>query len=130
MVKGKSRVLEYEMLNLRLAVHLSHYESQRLATDWKVQGSNAIGDENFRDRPDYPRGHPACRTMGTVQYRGVKRPERGADHPPTSSTDVANAVELHIRQSSMPVEACHGLTFTCKSQLTRVLLVKRVANNF
>lgn len=37
------------------------------------------------------------------QYRGLKRPERVADHPPPSSTEVANAVELHIRLSSMPV---------------------------
>jgi hypothetical protein len=37
------------------------------------------------------------------QYLGMKRPERGADHPPSYSTEVANAVELHIRLSSMPV---------------------------
>jgi hypothetical protein len=45
---------------------------------------------------------PAVRWV-PAQYLGVKRPERGADHPPLSSTDVANAVELHIRLSSMPV---------------------------
>lgn len=37
------------------------------------------------------------------QYGGLKRPERVADLPPASSTEVANVVELHIRLFSMPV---------------------------
>jgi hypothetical protein len=40
-------------------------ESQRLATGWEVQGSNAVGGETFLVRPDWPRGHPSCRTMST-----------------------------------------------------------------
>jgi hypothetical protein len=75
---------------LRLAV--------RLATAWEVQAYNAGGDEIFRAR-----GHPACPRMGTGIVPGVKRPELGADHPPSSSTEVANAVELHIRLSAMLV---------------------------
>jgi hypothetical protein len=29
-----------------------------------------------------PRAHPASYTMGTGSFPGVKRPERGVDHPP------------------------------------------------
>jgi hypothetical protein len=57
------------------------------------------------------------------QYRGVKRPERAAYQPPPSNTEVANVV-----LSSVPVQACHCVNITCKSQLTIVLLVKRMAN--
>jgi hypothetical protein len=32
--------------------------------------------------------HPASCTMGTGSFPGVKRPGRGADHPPPSSTEV------------------------------------------
>jgi hypothetical protein len=32
--------------------------------------------------------HPASCTMGTVSFPGVKRPGRGADHPPPSSAEV------------------------------------------
>ena len=32
-----------------------------------------------------PGAHPASYTMGTWSFPGVKRPGRGADHPPPSS---------------------------------------------
>ena len=32
--------------------------------------------------------YPASCTMGTVSFPGVKRPGRGADHPPHLSTEV------------------------------------------
>ena len=32
-----------------------------------------------------PGAHPASCTMGTGSFPGVKRPGRGADHPPPSS---------------------------------------------
>jgi hypothetical protein len=35
-----------------------------------------------------PGAHPASCTMGTGSFPGVKRPERGADHPPPSSAEV------------------------------------------
>jgi hypothetical protein len=45
---------------------------------------NKLG-EIFRTRPDQPWGPP---TMGTGSIPGVKRPGRGADHPPPSSAEV------------------------------------------
>jgi hypothetical protein len=35
-----------------------------------------------------PEAHPASYTMGTGSFPGVKRPGRGADHPPPSSAEV------------------------------------------
>ena len=35
-----------------------------------------------------PEAHPASYTMGTGFFSGVKRPERGVDHPPPSSAEV------------------------------------------
>ena len=40
--------------------------------------------------------HPASYTMGTGSFPGVKRPGRGADHPPPSSAEVEGRVELYI----------------------------------
>jgi hypothetical protein len=35
-----------------------------------------------------PGAHPASCTMGNGSFPGVKRPGRGADHPPSSSAEV------------------------------------------
>jgi hypothetical protein len=42
-----------------------------------------------------PGAHPASYTVGTVSFPGVKRPGRGVDHPPTSSAEVKERVELY-----------------------------------
>jgi hypothetical protein len=34
-----------------------------------------------------PDAHPFSCTMGTNSFPGVKQPERGADHPPSSSAE-------------------------------------------
>jgi len=40
-------------------------------------------------------GHP-------VYFPGVKRPGRGVDHPPTSSTEVKEGVKLYLYSHSGP----------------------------
>jgi hypothetical protein len=60
----------------------------RLATGWTVRGSNPGGGEIFRTRPDRPWGPLTSCIMGTGSFPGVKRPGRGADHPPPSSAGV------------------------------------------
>jgi hypothetical protein len=69
---------------------------QRLATCWTVRGSNPSGGEIFRVLPDGPGDHPASYTMGTGSFPGVKWPGRGVDHPPTSSSEVKERVELYL----------------------------------
>jgi hypothetical protein len=53
-----------------------------------------------------PEAHPASCTMGTGSFSGVKRPGRGVDHPPPSSAEVKERVELYLYSpsgSSWPV---------------------------
>ena len=49
-----------------------------------------------------PGSHPASYTMGTGSFLGVKRPGRGVDHPPSSSAEVNERVELYLYSTSGP----------------------------
>jgi hypothetical protein len=40
--------------------------------------------------------HPASHTMDTEYVRGMKRPGRGVDHPPSSGAEVKERVEIHL----------------------------------
>ena len=46
--------------------------------------------------------HPASCTMDTWSFLGVKRPGRGADHPPPSSAEVKERVEVCCYPPSGP----------------------------
>jgi hypothetical protein len=52
-----------------------------------------------------PGAYPASYTMGTGSFPGVKRPGRGVDHPPPSSVEVKERVELY----STPLMGLRGL---------------------
>jgi len=47
--------------------------------------------------------HPASYTMGTGSFPGVKWPGCGIDHPPPSSAEVKETVELYPSGPSWPV---------------------------
>ena len=49
-----------------------------------------------------PGAHPASYTMGTGSLLGVKRPGRGADHPPPSKRRGHERVELYLYSPSGP----------------------------
>ena len=49
-----------------------------------------------------PVAHPASWTMGTGSFPGVKRPGRGVDHPPPSSVEVKERVELYLYSTFGP----------------------------
>jgi hypothetical protein len=49
-----------------------------------------------------PEAHPASDTMGTGSFPGVKRQGRGVDHPPSSSVEVKETVELYFYSPSGP----------------------------
>jgi hypothetical protein len=49
-----------------------------------------------------PGAHPASYTMGNGSFPGVKRPGRGVDHPPSSSADVKERVQLYLYSTSGP----------------------------
>ena len=53
-----------------------------------------------------PGAYPASCTMGTGSFPGVKRPGRDVDHPPSSSVEFKERVELYLYSpsgSSWPV---------------------------
>jgi hypothetical protein len=76
-------------------------------TGWTARGSNSIGREIFRTRPDRAWGPPSLLyNWYRVSFLGVKRPGRGVDHPPQSSVEVKERVELYLYYpsgSSRPV---------------------------
>ena len=51
-------------------------------------------------------------TMGTGSFLGVKRPGRGADHPPPSKRRGHERVELYLYSPSEPSWPVIGRTFT------------------
>jgi len=56
-----------------------------------------MGGEIFRTRPDRLRGPPRLLYNGyQISFQGVKRPGRGVDHPPPSSAEVKETVELYL----------------------------------
>jgi len=57
-----------------------------------------------------PGAHPASYTMGTGSLLGVKRPKRGVDHPPASSAEVKENVELYLYSPFGPSWPVLGLT--------------------
>ena len=46
--------------------------------------------------------HPASYTVGTRSFPGVKQPGHDIDHPPSSSAEVKERVELYLYFPSGP----------------------------
>ena len=57
-----------------------------------------------------PGAHPATCTMGTGSLPGVKRPGRGDDHPPPSSTKFQGRVQLYLYSTCEPLWPVLGWT--------------------
>jgi len=85
-----------------------------------VRGSNSGGDEIFRTRPDRHWGPPSfLYNVYGVSFPGVKQPGRGVDHPPSSSAEVKERVELNIYSlsgPSWPITECALLYFCISFQ--------------
>ena len=75
----------------------------QLPTGWTVRGSNLRGGARFSAPVQTSsEAYPASYTMGTGSFQGVKRPGRGVDHPPLSSAEVRERVELYLYPISGP----------------------------
>jgi hypothetical protein len=104
----------------------------RLATTWKVWGSNPGGDEIFRTRSDRP-----WSPYNRVSFPGVKRPKRGVKHPPPSGTEVEERVEPYLYSPSglsWPVLDrildCSLSLFQCSRVLPEKLTVPQLVKEF
>ena len=61
---------------------------------WTVWGSNTGGADIYTHLQNGPRAHTASATIGTGSFPGVKRLELCVDHPPPSSAEVEERVEI------------------------------------
>jgi hypothetical protein len=65
-----------------------------ISVDWLRAGRSGyripVGARFFAHVHTGPEAHPASYTVGTGSFPGVKRPGRGADHPPPPSVEVEN----------------------------------------
>jgi hypothetical protein len=76
------------------------YRFQRLATGWTVRRSDSGREEMFRTRQLRPWCPPSLLYRQLGLFPGVKRPERGVDHPLPSSAEVKERVELYLYSAS------------------------------
>ena len=94
----------------------------RLTTGRTVRRSNPGGGEIFRTCADRLWGPPSLLYNGYGVFPGVKRPGCGVDHPPPSSAEVKERVELCMHFLSGPWWSVLGwtlpFTFTllCRSE--------------
>jgi hypothetical protein len=69
----------------------THHSSDGIVTDYGLDGPRIEfrwGARFFAHVQTGPGAHPASCTMDTGSFPGVKRPGRGADHPPPCSAEV------------------------------------------
>jgi len=55
-----------------------------------------VGGEIFAPVQTVLGGHPTSNTMGTGSFPGVKQLRRGINHPPPSSAEVKERVDLFL----------------------------------
>jgi len=87
--------------------HINDDTTHKTESGWLRRYSDTLRAGRYRDRiPLRARfstpvqtglgAHPASYTTGTGSFKGVKRPGRGVDHPPPSSAEVKERVELYL----------------------------------
>jgi len=69
---------------------------------WTVWGLYPGWGEIFRTVQTGPGAYPASYTMGTRSFLGLKQLGCGVHHPPPSSAEVKERVELHFYSPSGP----------------------------
>jgi hypothetical protein len=79
---------------------------------WAARSGNQIpvGEKFSAPVQNGPGAHPDSYTMGTGSFPGVKRPEHGIYHPPPSSAEIKERVELYFYSPSGPLWTILGWT--------------------
>ena len=73
---------------------------QRLARGCTVRESNPGGNDSFRTCHDRLWEPTSLLQVGTGSFPGVKRAERRVDHPPPTSAEVKERVDLYLYPTS------------------------------
>jgi len=93
---------------------------------------NPRGGEIFRTCPDRSWGPPSLLYhRQPVSFPGAKRPGRGVDYPPPSSTEVKERVELYLYSPSGSLQAVFRvkpLTLPFNSHPVTVLLPRDISS--
>jgi hypothetical protein len=58
-----------------------------------------------------PGAHPTSYAVGTASFPGEKRPKRGVDHPPPSSAELKENVELYLYSPFWAFVACSRVNY-------------------
>jgi hypothetical protein len=83
-----------------------------------------VGTRFYAPVQTSPGAHPASCTMGTRSFPGVKRPGHGIDHPPPSSAEVKERVELYLNSPSGPSWPILGWNLSLPSPTIQQIIVK------
>jgi len=75
---------------------------KRLATNWRVRGSNPNGGEAFRTRPEWPWGPPSLDEGYRASFSGEKAAGTLRWPRTSSRADVKERVELYLFSPSLP----------------------------
>jgi hypothetical protein len=70
----------------------------------------------------HPGAHWASYTLDTESYPGIKRPERGVNHPPLSRAEVKERVKLYAHSLSVPSWQLTAWPFTSISYVSTLWL--------
>jgi hypothetical protein len=112
------RISNAQRANTNLSQHTNNSHTKNSEGYYKLQKSSRYSDSLWAGRsgdriPVEARlsatvqtvtvGHPASYTVGTGLFPGVKRPGRGVEHPPASSADVKEIVELYLYLHPRPL---------------------------
>jgi hypothetical protein len=97
-------------------VKVPFYPKAGIATRYGLDGpgiESRWGARFYAPVQTDPGAHPDSYAMDTGSFTGPKRPGRGVDHPPASSADVKERVELYLYSPSGPSWLCSRVnTFT------------------
>ena len=67
-----------------------------------------------------PEAHPTSYTTGTESFPGVNRPGRGVDHPPPSSAEVKERVEVYLYSPFGPLWSILGWNLPLRFVITTI----------
>jgi hypothetical protein len=87
------------MLNYCINIAYAYRDSLRAG---QSGDRNPVGTRFSAPVPTGTGAHPASYAMGLGSFPGVKRPRRGVDHPPPSSAEVKERVQLYLCSPSGP----------------------------
>ena len=107
------KLVPYFKKILSFAAYIIVNSSVGTATPYGLDGPGIESrwGQDFACCPDRHWGPPSLLYDGHQSFLAIKLPQPDADHPNISSAEVANGSEQHLRLPSVPVAACHGVTF-------------------